>query len=426
MKTTGERRISRSLILFSAALFMQVTAGLSIVGVLPSIASEWHLTSTAIALLITVFGATFAVSAPLLQMLVGHWIRRTQILAAIAILALGTLLFAAAPGYTALLAARILMGLGSALLSPVLLALGASMVKPPQQGAALAVVSMGISLATVLGIPASAWLGALVGPRLLYAIIALLLIALGVAIALLVDDRSAGERVNARKTVRLLGRPATLSGLAVIFLVTAGIFSTFTLITPILRDAYGAGASMVSVTLFVYGASGLFGNFFVRRAAMKWSSETLLRGAMIGLVVVFAALWLLPTSWMLLLPMLMAWSFLGDIIWPSQQRRMVELESEFRGLALALSSSFLFSGIAFGSALGGIVYPAHGFAGVLVLSMLLVFSGLWTLAFSVRVRRASSAAETSARFLGAAPQPGVCMARPSLAPVRITSSAADA
>lgn len=34
----------------------------------------------------------------------------------------------------------------------------------------------------------------------------------------------------------------------------------------------------------------------------------------------------------------------------------MELESGFRGLALALSSSFLFSGMAFGSALGGIAF----------------------------------------------------------------------
>jgi DHA1 family inner membrane transport protein len=38
-------------------------------------------------MLVSAFGATFALTAPLLQMLVGHWIRRTQILVGLSVMA---------------------------------------------------------------------------------------------------------------------------------------------------------------------------------------------------------------------------------------------------------------------------------------------------------------------------------------------------
>ncbi|MDB5104824.1 MAG: transporter [Fibrobacteres bacterium] len=389
-------KTSRSLILFGFAMFVQTTSALSIVGILGPVAAEWRITPTAAALLVTAFGATFALSAPLLQMLVGHWIRRTQILTGLLVMALGAVVFALAPGYGLLFSARLVMGLGAALLSPVLLALGSSLVEPQRQGGALAIVSMGISIATVVGVPASAWLGEHLGPRLLYAGLAAVLVATAVLIARLVPDRSRGERVGPRQALRLLGRPSTLSGLSVIFFITAGIFATYTMITPILRDTYGAGTRTVSLALLLYGVSGLVGNLFVRSASARRSSETLLKGSMLVLIAIFSALLVLPISMAFLLAALVAWPFVSDIVWPSQQRRMVELEPAFRGIALALSSSFLFSGMAFGSALGGIAYAAQGYVADLILSIGLFALGLGALAYSVSARRRNSDREIAA------------------------------
>ena len=381
-------KITRLLILFSFAMFVQTTAALSVIGGLGSIALEWHISPAATALLVTAFGATFALSAPILQMLVGHWVRRTQILTGLSIMAVGAAAFALAPNYPVLFTARLFMGLGAALLSPVLLALGSSLVKPQQQGGALALVSMGISIATVIGVPASSWLAAHAGPRALFGILAAILAGTAVLIAATARDRSRGERVSVSQALHLLRTPSTLSGLFVVFFITAGIFATYTMITPIMQDVYGISAHLISAALLVYGLSGLTGNLFVRRASAVWSAETLLRGAMLVLIALFAALLVLPVSRALLWAALIAWPFVTDMVWPSQQRRMIELEPHFRGIALALSSSFLFSGMAFGSALGGMAYTWHGFSAVLASSIVLISLGLGALTYSIHSKKA--------------------------------------
>jgi predicted MFS family arabinose efflux permease len=404
MEIRIDKKTSRMLALFSFAMFVQTTTALSVIGALPSLAAEWGVPPERGALLVTAFGATFALSAPVLQMLVGHWVRRTQILIGLSVMTIGAVGFSLAPGYGWLFAARVFMGLGAALLSPVMLALATRMVPSRQQGTALAVVSMGISIATVIGVPMSSWLADHAGPRALYGAIALLLASTGAAIALFARDRSQGERVSALQAWALLRRPATFSGLLVIFLITSGLFSTYAMITPILRDAYGAGPRAISAALLLYGVSGLFGNVFVRGASARWSAEALLRGAMIVLMAIFASLLALPVSLPILLIGMVAWPFVADIVWPSQQRRMVELEPAFRGIALALSSSFLFLGMAFGSAVGGAAYAARGLGATLAASIVLIALGLGALAFSMRSARlrAAKPSITESRALSAA------------------------
>src|SRR3546814_7844472 len=56
--------------------------------------------------------------------------------------------------------ARVLAALGEAAVGPVASVIGASMVSPERQGHALATVFSGMTIASVLGVPMSAWLAA--------------------------------------------------------------------------------------------------------------------------------------------------------------------------------------------------------------------------------------------------------------------------
>src|SRR6266849_2814974 len=393
-----DRQTFRALALLSVAYFVQATTALCVVGGFASISAEWRLTTTESAMLVSAFGATFALTAPLLQMLVGHWIRRTQILVGLLIMAVGAVGFALAPAYPELFAARIIMGLGAALISPILAALGSSMVKPAQQGAALATILMGLGISAVIGVPSSAWIALHVGPRWMFAILAALTLVTAFFISVFIHDRSPGERVSPRQVLALSQRPATIGALLTAFFITAGIFSTYTMISPILHDLYSASPHLISIAFLVYGISGLVGNLFVRQISAAWSAETLLKGSATMLIAIFTSLLILPVSLTILLAALVAWPFLLDIFWPSQQRRIVELEPAFRGLGLALTASFIFTGIAVGSALGGAFYPIFGFASVLLTSTALLTSGLGTLLFSVRAMKPKNAATVPAEI----------------------------
>src|SRR3974390_167496 len=123
-KQTIERSTSRALSCLALAFFTLGASSLCVVGAFDYMATDWHLSRTATALLVTAFSGILGLCAPLLQMLVGHWPRRSQILTGISVMATGSMVLAVAPNYPVLFAARILMGLGAALAGPMILAFG--------------------------------------------------------------------------------------------------------------------------------------------------------------------------------------------------------------------------------------------------------------------------------------------------------------
>ncbi|HEY5704858.1 MAG TPA: MFS transporter [Chthoniobacterales bacterium] len=381
-----DKTTSLTLTLLGFAFFMLGTSSLCVVGAFESVERLWGLSRTSTALLVATFSAVLGLFAPILQMLVGHWPRRRQILIGLSVMAAGSIGLALSPNQPILFAARFVMGLGAALTSPVVLALGSTIVPPALQGRALATVVMGMSVASVLGVPASTWMSNAVGVRWLFLLIGVLTVLSAGLIAVYVREDSSGIPLSRTQLLALIRRPATISGLSVIFFLTAGVFVTYTMIAPILRDHYGAGPKLITTALAIYGIAGLAGNLIVRQAATSYSAERLLTIAMLVLTGGFTVLLVLPISVGVLFVVLSIWPVMVDIVWPSQQRRIVELEPDFRGIALALNSSCLFLGLAFGSSLGGVAYPALGFAAVLGCSIGLTSFALVALIYSQRMR----------------------------------------
>jgi DHA1 family inner membrane transport protein len=104
------------------------------------------------------------------------------------------------------------------------------------------------------------------------------------------------------------------------------------------------------------------------------------------LAVAIVYLWLMPAHLFWLFPALTVWAFATDILWPSQQRRIVELAPERRGVALALTASFVFCGIGVGSAAAAWIYPRYGFAGLLCGSIMFLLLAVASLGVSVSAR----------------------------------------
>lgn len=363
--TSFNAQTTRALRVLSLAYFVQATGALSVVGSLDAISRQWGLADTQSVYLITVFGVTFAVAAPLLQVTFGHLRRRLQVLLGLTLFSSAALLLAAAPNYPVLLLSRVLMGLGAGFIGPVLGALGSSLVDREHQGSAIASVLLGLSVAGLVGMPLSAWIAHALGARALFVIVGLAGAATAALIVWAVPDTSKGEDIELATVRSLLTRMDTLSAFLVVFFIAAGVYSTYAFITPIIRDVFHGGAGTVSTSLIVLGVAGIGGNLFVTRAARRYSAEAMLLAGLGLLAVDLLFLRLTPPNVQLLFIALTAWAFATDLLWPSQQRRIVELMPQWRGVALALTASFVFCGIGLGSAVAGWIYPIFGFTGAI-------------------------------------------------------------
>lgn len=360
---------TRALRVLALAYFVQATGALSVVGALAAISAEWGLSDALSASLVSVFGVTFALAAPTLQVLLGHLERRRQVLLGLTLFSAAALLLAAAPGYEVMLVARVLMGLGAAFIGPVLGALGSGLVPAAQQGSAIAMVLLGLSVAGLVGMPLSAWLAHVAGARGLFLAVAVAGALTALLVRAWVPQGVAGQRVRAADLLAMLVQPRWISGFLVAFFMSASVYTTYTFLVPILRDVFHAEPSLVSVALAVLGVAGILGNLVVTRAARRYSSERMLIAGMLLLALDLPLLWLAAPHLAPLWVGLALWAFATDLLWPSQQRRIVEMDPGLRGLSLSLTASFVFLGIGAGAAAGGVIYPHWGYAGLLLTTL---------------------------------------------------------
>lgn len=334
------------------AYFVMGTSSISVVGLVNNMAGDLRVSKPDVAGLITVFALTFALAAPLLQVAAGRLPRRTLLLCGLVVMATGCLLSAMAPTYAGVVAARVLMALGAAAVGPVASGLGAGLVPPDRQGHALAVVFGGMTLASVLGLPLTAWLGALLGWRWMFGGLAMLSLLTALTIALLVNDRRAAPSTSLASFGQVFRQPAVAWAVLMSVCHMAAQFSLFALVAPFLQERFGVSPGQLSFALLVGGMSGVAGNLLAGRLGDRLGAPSSLQLSVIGMGCSSVALLLLPALPWLGIAAYGFWSMSGMSFYAPQQKRLIGLAPELRNLLLAINASALYVGMSLGSAAG--------------------------------------------------------------------------
>jgi MFS transporter, DHA1 family, inner membrane transport protein len=183
--------------------------------------------------------------------------------------------------------------------------------------------------------------------------------------------------------VRVLARPPVLAALALTMIGFSGVFTVFTYIVPILRDATHASTGFVTAMLMLFGVGATIGNALGGRLADRSVERTL--GIMLALLTAtlaaFAVLmhWPLPAA-----AAILVWGIASFAIVPPLQMRVMGAAADAPNLASAMNIGAFNLGNAIGAALGGGVIewrlglPAVSIAGAVMaaaaFAMLLVIS----------------------------------------------------
>ena len=133
--------------------------------ILPDIASDLQVSLQSIGHLVAIFSFSYAVSSPILTALTAAFDRRKLLIGSMAAFCATNAYAASAPGYDALVIARVLLAFSAGLYVPNANALAGALVPRAERGRALAIVTGGISAAVALGVPLGAFIGGRLGWR---------------------------------------------------------------------------------------------------------------------------------------------------------------------------------------------------------------------------------------------------------------------
>lgn len=350
-------------------------------GLLPVIAKDLRVSIPAAGLLISAYALGVMIGAPLMTLTTSRVPRRMLLIGLAGIFTAGNLLAALSDSYALLLVARVLTSFNHGAFFGVGSVVAAGLVAPERRASAVASMFMGLTIANVVGVPLATWAGEHLGWRASFWGIAGLGVLTMAALRLTLPALPAPEGGNVRAELRVLTRRQVLGALALTVVGSSAMFTVFTYITPILRDATHASLGFITAMLVLYGLGLTAGNWLGGRFADRSVDRTLLitLAGLSAILIVFALL--MPQAGPSAV-LIFLWGVASFALVPPLQVRVMTAAADAPNLASAVNIGAFNLGNAFGAALGGGViaaglgYPAVALAAAA--TSLLGLVALWT------------------------------------------------
>ncbi|RXZ82071.1 MFS transporter [Paenibacillaceae bacterium] len=335
--------------------FLVGTSEFIIAGILDKVAADVGVSLSAAGQLITVFSLAYAFGTPILMAVTARMERRRLLIYALGVFAVGNLIAVALPGFTFLIASRIVLALSTGVFVVTALTVAAKLAAPGKQGSAIATLVMGFSTSLIIGVPLGRVAASAYDWKLTFGVIGLLGL-LAIFIILVTIPKSDGEEpVPIRKQLALFKQPKITIALAVTFMWIGGYSIVYTYISPYLLTVTKLSEQGVSIGLFAFGIASLFGSKFGGFSTDKWGAPRTLVIGMLFHTVALVLLSIAGHSPFIVFPLLMLWAFTAWSSGPTQQYHLMTLAPEASGIMLSLNSSVLQLGMAAGAGLGGVV-----------------------------------------------------------------------
>lgn len=310
--------------------------------------------------LIAIAALMMGVGAPLMAAAVAHVDRRKLLTRAMAWYALGHALSALAPDYAWLWPIRALTVLSAAVFTPQAAATMGFMSKPAHRGRHITFVFMGWSIASVAGMPLTAWIGERLGWRM-----AMAFVAIGALLACWLVHRSlpGGIRppaLSMRAWRKVLRSPLLMAVVLVTACQSAGQFTVLAYAAPLYKHEYNATPEEISLMFAWFGALALAGNLLLNRMVDRVGAARAVTFTL-GLMCVSLLIWPLGRTLPLLALVLLPWALSGFATNSGQQARLGGLSPRLAPALMALNTSAIYLGHAVGASGGGWVLTHHGF-----------------------------------------------------------------
>lgn len=258
-------------------------------GLLPQIAGDLDVGIATAGLLISAYAFGVFVGAPLVTLGTRRWPRKSVLLALMGVFTAGNLLSALADSYAMLMVARLITSLAHGTFFGVGSVVAIALVTMDRQASAIATMFNGLAVATLLGVPAGAWLGLHLGwHAAFWAVTAVGLVAMAAQAWLLPNLRNEATPIALGTELRAIASAPVLLGLATTVFGFAGVFVIYTYIAPLLTEVTGFAASAVSPILLAFGVGMMIGNPLGGRLADRRLVPALL-GTLAALAVVLGA-----------------------------------------------------------------------------------------------------------------------------------------
>jgi DHA1 family inner membrane transport protein len=349
--------VPRALLALSIGAFGIGTTEFVVMGMLPQIAEGLDVSVSAVGLLISAYAIGVVIGAPTLTALGVRFTPRQTLVALMVLFTVGNLLSAVAPGYGALVAARVFAALAHGSFFGVGAVAARRLVPKDKATQAISLMVAGLTVANVIGVPLGTFVAQQLSWRAVFAAVAAIgLVTIAGLLAWM--PTVAGEPTDLRSELTAFRRRAVWLVLSLTMIGFAALFAVYSYISPILTELAGIPEGWVTPILGLFGAGTTVGTLAGGRLGDRFGLSFVAVG-LAGTAVVlsgFALLVHVPVAAVVLLVLFGAIAFaLGPVV----QNRVIEAARVPGGSLVSAANQAAFNvANALGAALGAATLSA--------------------------------------------------------------------
>ncbi|MCF6410295.1 MFS transporter [Pseudalkalibacillus salsuginis] len=379
-----------SIYLLAIGTFITGTSELIVAGIVDMIARDLQITIALAGQLVTAFSLAFAIGTPVVVTMTSRLERKKVLLGALAVFVVANVIAVLSPNFTILMFARILHGVSFGVFCVISFSVASKLVLPEKMGSAVSTIAMGVSTSLVIGVPFGVVVSEWFGWKTVFSLLAALTILLLIVLARMIPSLPGDEPITIKQQLSVLKNPKIVGGLFIFFFLISGYGSSYTYVTPFLKETVHIDTAIVSMTLFILGIFAMIGTHLSGYGADKWGAIKII---IFGLLVHILALLLLPslaTSVTIALLVMAIWVGATNLTFPALQTYFIQQAPKSSDLAISVSSSVAQLGLALGAGMGGIMVNSTGsvYYNPWLSSIIVIFALItaW-ITFSIKVKQ---------------------------------------
>ena len=335
---------------------------------------------------ISAYALGVVVGAPVMTVLGARVPRRRLLLILMAMFTVFNGLTGLSPNYHWMLVFRFLAGLPHGAYFGVAALVASSLVPANRRARAVGQMFLGLTVATIVGVPLASWLGQAVGWRWAFALVAVLGVLTMTAVAIFAPNTPSDAKASPLRELSALKRSQVWYTLAIGAIGFGGMFAVYTYLADILINVTKMPLSSVPWVMGVFGVGMTIGNMvvpvFADRALMRTAGVLLVWSMVILAIFPFTA----GNIWLLSLDVFCIG--IGGALGTVLQTRLMDVAGDAQGLAASLNHSAFNTANALGPFLGGLaIAGGYGWTSPGWVGSLLAVAGLGIWAASVAAEK---------------------------------------
>lgn len=242
------------------AVFVFNTSEFMPIGLLTDIATDLNISDARAGLLISVYAWVVALMSLPLMIMVSKMELKRLLLSIIALFVVSHVASAFAEGYYTLMLSRIGVACAHSIFWSIAPPLAVRTVPDGRRALGLSTIATGSSVAMVVGLPLGRVVGLYVGWRMTFFSIAVISAAIFLFIAMVFPRLESRGKFSVRKLPALLSNRVLMGVFIMSVLFATAHYTGYSYIEPFLGRVAGMSPDVVTLTLVVFGASGMLGS----------------------------------------------------------------------------------------------------------------------------------------------------------------------